>query len=346
MESLIKSNLPHQNETWNNIFSLVFCQFFRYDVGRVCIQGEIFMDLIYHNGNSDITLNQIYTFIVVAEYGNFTKASAERHISQPSISKIISKLEETTGLSLFIRNPRGAILTNSGRILYQEWKKALNMTQAGFEKAYSVLSQNKYIKLGFPVSFSGSPQIFPVIQEFAQTYPDIEINMEEGDSLELRRGIAGDKYDVIFAPSYEYDYYESNGYLSRLFCASPIELCIGKSHAAAGHEFFSKELMKNETLLLLPEEIAPDYNRFVQELCRKHQIPYRCVSIAENLQSAYISLIRGQGFFLISGSWFPGINTDGFCRYQLSTEKGGILMVWDKNSANPAVSEIKKCIHY
>lgn len=304
------------------------------------------MDLIYHNGNSDITLNQIYTFIVVAEYGNFTKASAELHISQPSISKIISKLEETTGLNLFIRNPRGAMLTNSGRILYQEWKKALNVTQAGYEKACSILSQNKYIKIGLPRTFSGSPQIFPVIQEFAQTYPDIEICMEEADSLELRRGIAGDKYHVVFAPSYEYDYYNSNGYLSRLFCASPIELCIGKSHVISGHEYFSKDLLQNETLLSLPEEIAPDYDSFVRELCEKHEIPYQSVVVAENLQSAYISLIRGQGYFFVSASWFPGINTDGFCRYQLSAEKGGILMVWNKNTANSAVAELKKCIHY
>lgn len=304
------------------------------------------MDLIYHNGNSDITLNQIYTFIVVAEYGNFTKASAELHISQPSISKIISKLEETTGLNLFVRNPRGAMLTNSGRILYQEWKKALNVTQAGYEKACSILSQNKYIKIGLPRTFSGSHQIFPVIQEFAQTYPDVEINMEEADSLELRRGLAGDKYHVIFAPSYEYDYYNSNGYLSRLFCASPIELCIGKSHAISGQEYFSKNLLQNETLLSLPEDIAPDYDHFVREICEKHQIPYQTVSVAENLQSAYISLIRGQGYFFISSSWFPGISSDSFCRYQLSSEKGGILMVWNKNSANPAITELKKCIHY
>ena len=304
------------------------------------------MDLIYHNGNSDITLNQIYTFIVVAEYGNFTRASAELHISQPSISKIISKLEETTGLNLFIRNPRGALLTNSGRILYQEWKKALNVTQAGYEKACSALRQNKFIKIGLPRTFSGSSQIFPVIQEFAQTYPDVQITMEEADSLELRRGIAADKYNVIFAPSYEYDYYNSNGYLSRLFCASPVELCVGKTHAISGHEYFSKDLLMKETLITLPEETAPDYNHFVQEVCEKHQIPYQSVVTAENLQSAYISLIRGQGFLFFSGSWFPGINTDGFCRYQLSLEKGGILMVWNKNTANTAVTELKKCIHY
>lgn len=304
------------------------------------------MDLIYHNGNSDITLNQIYTFIVVAEYGNFTKASAELHISQPSISKIISKLEETTGLTLFVRNPRGAMLTNAGRILYQEWKKALNATQSGYEKACSMLSRNKFIRIGFPRSFSSSTSVLSVIQEFAQTYPDIDISMEESDSLELRRGIAGDKYDVIFAPSYEYDYYDSNGYSSRLFHASPIELCIGKSHSIAGHEFFSKELLREETLLSLPEDIAPDYDHYIRNLCEKYQIPYGSISVAENLHSAYISLIRGKGYFFISCSWFQGLNNNDFYRYQLSSEKGGILMLWNKNTANPSVPLLKKCIHY
>ena len=308
--------------------------------------GENFMDLIYHNGNSDITLNQIYTFIVVAEYGNFTKASAELHISQPSISKIISKLEETTGLNLFIRNPRGAMLTNSGRILYQEWKKALNVTQSGYEKACSILSRNKFIRIGFPGNLAASVQMLSIIREFARTYPDIEIHMEESDSLKLRRGIAGDKYDVIFALSYEYDYYNANGYGSRLFHASPIELCVGKSHAIASHELFSKKLLKEETLLSLPEDIAPDYDRYVRTLCEKCQIPYRTVSVAENLHSAYISLVRGSGYFLISGSWFQGLNSSDLYRYQLSSEKGGILMLWNKSTANPAVPLLKKCIHY
>lgn len=304
------------------------------------------MDLIYHNGNSDITLNQIYTFIVVAEYGNFTKASAELHISQPSISKIISKLEETTGLTLFIRNPRGAMLTNAGRILYQEWKKALNATQSGYEKACSMLSRNKFLRIGFPRSFNSSTQLLTIIQEFAQTYPDIDISMDESDSLELRRGIAGDKYDVIFAPSYEFDYYNSNGYQSRLFHASPIELCIGNLHSAAGHECFSKDLLKDEILLSLPEDIAPDYGQYIKNLCAKYEIPYHSITVAENLHSAYISLIRGKGYFFISCSWFQEINTNGFYRYQLSAEKGGILMLWNKNTTNPAVSLLKKCIHY
>lgn len=304
------------------------------------------MDLIYHNGNSDITLNQIYTFIVVAEYGNFTKASAELHISQPSISKSISKLEEAVGLTLFIRNPRGAILTDAGRILYQEWKKALHVAQTGYEKACSILSQHKSIRIGFPGNSSDTTHILTVIQEFAQTYPDIDISMDTADSMELRRGIASEKYDVVFAPSYEYEYYNINGYQSRLFGASPIELCVGKSSAVAGREYFSKELLKDESLLLLPEEIAPDYNLFIQNLCEKRQIPYHTVVTMENLQSAYISLIRGQGFFFLSSSWFPGLAAEGFYRYQLSHEKGGILMVWNKNTTNPVVSELKKCIHY
>lgn len=304
------------------------------------------MDLIYHNGNSDITLNQMYTFLVVAEYGNFTKASAELHISQPTISKIISKLEEVTGLNLFVRNPRGAMLTNSGRILYQEWKTALNVTQSGYEKACSALNCNKTIRIGFPRSFYGSADILSIIQEFAQNYTDVDISMEEADPLELRRGIAGSKYDVIFAPSYEYEYYNSNNYSTRLFNASPISLCIGKSHTESSQEHFSKELLHNDTLISLPEEIAPDYDSFIRKLCGKHNIPYLDVTIADNLESAFISLIRGNGHFFISSAWFPGLVAEGFYRYQLSADKGGTLMVWKKDAANPAISDLKKCIHY
>ena len=54
------------------------------------------MDLIYHNGNSDITLNQMYTFLVVAEYGNFTKASASS-----KVPIVLSKFQVKISLSKF-----------------------------------------------------------------------------------------------------------------------------------------------------------------------------------------------------------------------------------------------------
>ena len=304
------------------------------------------MDLIYHNGNSDITLNQIYTFIVVAEYGNFTKASAELHISQPSISKIISKLEEVTGLTVFIRNPRGAMLTPAGRILYQEWKKALDVTQSGFEKACSVLNDNRSIRIGLLRSYSATSQIQPLIQEFEMTYPDIEIFLDEADSFDLRRGIANDKYDVIFTPSYEKAYYDKEGYLSRLFSAAPIDLCISKHHPAANSEEFNVKLLQHDKIYTLNNEYAPDYEELVKSISQRYKLSSLAVTPKSNLQTVYNAMIKGEGCFLYCSSWFPAIDADIFCRYHMSNEMGGIMMVWNKTTTNPSVANLRKCIRF
>lgn len=304
------------------------------------------MDLIYHNGNPDITLSQIYTFIVVAEYGNFTKASAELHISQPSISKIISKFEEITGLSLFQRNPRGAVLTESGRILYNEWKSALQMLQSGYEKASLSASLQNSITLGLSNAYTGSGKITPTLDEFISDNPDVDLHASFADSQELRRGIAGKNYDAIFVPSFEADSFKDPAFESKLLKPAPIELTISKKMPISNSEVFSKQLLEHTRLISLSEKILPDYDAYVRRLCQEHHIAYESVLYAESLQDAYIALLKGKGFFFLSSVWFPGFSSDQFYHYQLSAEKGSILMVWKQSNNNPALNALKKCIHY
>ena len=49
-------------------------------------------------------LSQYKIFYEVAKAGNISKAAKELYISQPAISKAISKLEDSLGLSLFTRS--------------------------------------------------------------------------------------------------------------------------------------------------------------------------------------------------------------------------------------------------
>ena len=59
-------------------------------------------------------LTQYRIFYAVARAGNISRAAKELFISQPAISKSISKLEESLGMALFIRNSRGVDVTFSG----------------------------------------------------------------------------------------------------------------------------------------------------------------------------------------------------------------------------------------
>ncbi|WP_202901423.1 LysR family transcriptional regulator [Nitratireductor aquibiodomus] len=59
-------------------------------------------------------IQQLRTFVAVAREGSITRASERIHLSQPAVSAHIKAMEETLGLSLFERTPRGMILTGDG----------------------------------------------------------------------------------------------------------------------------------------------------------------------------------------------------------------------------------------
>jgi DNA-binding transcriptional LysR family regulator len=54
-------------------------------------------------------------FLAVASTGNFTGTAQRLGISQPALSKAVQRLEKKVGVTLLVRTPRGAVLTEAGR---------------------------------------------------------------------------------------------------------------------------------------------------------------------------------------------------------------------------------------
>ncbi len=69
-------------------------------------------------------LNNYKVFYNVAKYKSLSKAAEKLYISQPAISKSISKLEEGLEIKLFDRTSKGVMLTEEGEILYNHIEKA------------------------------------------------------------------------------------------------------------------------------------------------------------------------------------------------------------------------------
>jgi DNA-binding transcriptional LysR family regulator len=62
-----------------------------------------------------MNVDEIETFLCVAELGNFSKASLKLHRTQPAISRRIALLEQSLGAALFERAARSAKLTRAGQ---------------------------------------------------------------------------------------------------------------------------------------------------------------------------------------------------------------------------------------
>jgi DNA-binding transcriptional LysR family regulator len=73
----------------------------------------------------DISLRQMRAFVAVAKLGSFTRAAAFLHVSQPTLTVQIRRLEDALQLRLFDRNPRAVNLTRVGRDLLPSFERTL-----------------------------------------------------------------------------------------------------------------------------------------------------------------------------------------------------------------------------
>ena len=63
-------------------------------------------------------LKQLQYFVACAQTGSFSDAAKVLYSTQPSVSKVIKSLEDTLGMQLFERLPRGIRLTVQGQKVY------------------------------------------------------------------------------------------------------------------------------------------------------------------------------------------------------------------------------------
>lgn len=114
-------------------------------------------------------------FNTVAQTQNISRAAKVLFISQPAISKAISKLEKELDTTLFIRTSRGVSLTNEGAILYQHTNAAFETLTIGEE------TLRKMNDLGMGEVHIGVTAtlckyiLVPLLQDFVQAYPHIKV---------------------------------------------------------------------------------------------------------------------------------------------------------------------------
>ncbi|WP_414055262.1 LysR family transcriptional regulator [Macrococcus equi] len=98
---------------------------------------------------------QFEYFIAVVENKSFTKASNYLHISQPSLTAAIKKLENELGYKLLERSTKEIKITERGILFYQYAKDIVHTYHQTVERMYDLnYSSNPKIKIGILESTS------------------------------------------------------------------------------------------------------------------------------------------------------------------------------------------------
>jgi len=123
-------------------------------------------------------LRQFRYFITVVQAKSYSKAAKSLHISQPSLSNAIMKLEEEAGIKLLERNTRGLTLTEAGNVFYERAKELLRK----YENIQKELEEMKTVGNGIiRVGLIESSKLwFPkVVKKFKERYPNVQFQIKE-----------------------------------------------------------------------------------------------------------------------------------------------------------------------
>lgn len=144
-------------------------------------------------------LDAMHLFVRIAELGSFTAVAEQMGLARSVVTRQIAALEEHLGVKLMVRNTRRLSLTSAGGAYLEKCRVILDLVEAAEASVIEErLAPRGNIRVGLPLSY-GLKKLSPLLLEFSQRYPDINLEMdfddhqmnliEEGIDLSIR--IAG-----------------------------------------------------------------------------------------------------------------------------------------------------------
>lgn len=130
--------------------------------------------------------NHLALFHAVAQAGGISRGAEQAHVSQPAVSKQIKELEDSLGVRLLERLPRGSRLTDAGRLLadYAQRLIALEGEAAGAIEEFRGLKRGR-LAVGASTTIGAYllPQVFG---EFHRQHPGIDLKLEIANTQTVR----------------------------------------------------------------------------------------------------------------------------------------------------------------
>ena len=141
-------------------------------------------------------MQQLRYVVAVARARNFSRAAEQCHVSQPSLSQQIQKLEDELGERLFDRTKREAKLTPHGEAFLRRAVRILEEVEAATREA----SDAKDLLRGtltVGVLPTIAPYLLPaVLTEFTEKYPGLEIIVQEDTTARLLKQLLAYETDL------------------------------------------------------------------------------------------------------------------------------------------------------
>jgi LysR family transcriptional regulator, hydrogen peroxide-inducible genes activator len=222
-------------------------------------------------------LHQLRYFVAVAETGNFTRAAERSHVSQPSLSQQISKLESEIGHKLFHRLGRKAVATEAGVAFLERARRIL------FEVENAAKELGDHPGLGRRITVGAVQTVMPylvtpLLVQVRESHPNLLVDAQEDFRGNLVRGVVEGDLDLAIVPLPVKEHRVSIEPL----LVEPLLLVVGKRHPIAGRAEISIADLAEETFISMGDSssLAAQIRIFFGDQKFQPRIGFRCAQVA------------------------------------------------------------------
>lgn len=192
-------------------------------------------------------------FLMVADYGSFSKAAEQLYISPNAVIKQINLLENDLGVTLFTRTNHGVQLTDSGKSIYRDAKRIIRISRQAVEDAQNIEQiQTKAIRIGTSM-LRPCKALIDLWAPLGEKYPHIKLQITpfEDNRSTWNRTLEnlGKNIDII-ASTYPSTLWGNRCQVLRL---AEIPLCcaVARTHPLVKKELLHFEDLYGQTLIMI-----------------------------------------------------------------------------------------------
>ncbi|MGB7258642.1 MAG: LysR substrate-binding domain-containing protein [Pseudolabrys sp.] len=141
-----------------------------------------------------IDIDQLRTFIAIAETGSFTKAAEVVNKTQSAVSMQMKRLEERIERPIFARDGRASKLTDDGQRLLDYARRIVKLNIETLA-AFSEKGLSGRVRLGVPDDYADR-YLPEIMARFSRAYPSVELTVLCEPSVDLLERIDANELDL------------------------------------------------------------------------------------------------------------------------------------------------------
>ena len=141
-----------------------------------------------------LDIDQLRTFIAIADSGSFTRAADVVNKTQSAVSMQMKRLEERLERPIFARDGRGSKLTEDGQRLLDYARRIVKLNVETLA-AFSEAALSGRVRLGVPDDYADR-YLPEIMARFSHVYPAVELSVICEPSVDLLERIDANELDL------------------------------------------------------------------------------------------------------------------------------------------------------